>query len=109
MDILRINKDWYVIVEQNKQIVLLDNGSVIIEKPLNLNNRFVCPELHNKQLTLPCKSNCTCAYYSAATIVYWTLQYKEVLHLSPINGSPLYYFLERCMLKNPAHRTYLLI
>tara|TARA_Y100000816_G_scaffold272856_1_gene238653 strand:+ start:802 stop:1368 length:567 start_codon:yes stop_codon:yes gene_type:complete len=108
-NILRISPDWYLILDRTDTVPIIGDRTVIIERPINIEYVYAAPELRKKITQLPFQTNISCAFYSAGAIIKWAMQLKDPIAVSGIAKSQLHYFLERVMLKDPAHRRFLLI
>ena len=107
-NILKINQDWFLIQNLTTIVPTIDEQSILIEEPILDNKRYIAPELH-KIFSLPHKTNISCIYYTIALLVKDAMKINEPLSISNIANSSLYYFLERCMIKEPSLRKYLFI
>ena len=83
-------------------------NNIETKEPILDNKRYIAPELH-KIFSLPHKTNIRCIYYTIALLVKDAMKINEPLSISNIANSSLYYFLERCMIKEPSLRKYLFI
>jgi hypothetical protein len=118
-DILVIDEKIFVIVNAN-YLAPIKNNEIILnylfEKPY-----FNNPEIINIK-SLPAKINYKCCYYSLGCLVTYLLlntyllvgneiltekQIKEILN--PLDYTKIYWFIERCLNKNPDKRTLLLV
>jgi hypothetical protein len=70
--------------------------------------QFFAPELREKLVAkiLPFTTTVSVGYYSLAKLCLACLQLE---HLEPLQGSKLYYFLERCLHVEPTEREFLFI
>ena len=122
-DITIIDDQWYIINCYDKSdksdkivdIVMDDEdkvNNVEFWKPVRLKGDFMAPEIQSFFQTregereLPFYTNVSCIYYSIALLI------MEVLHISdtvPVAGSPMFFFLERCLEKNPDNRFFLFV
>ena len=107
-NIIRINEDWFLITKAPSLVSILDDDTITIEEPIANNVKYIAPELRNI-ISLPHKTNISCIYYSIALLIKHAMNITDPLSISSIANSPLYYFLERCMIKEPALRHFLFI
>ena len=106
--ILRINQDWYLIQNVNQLMPIVTDQTIVIEEPIINNVNYLAPELHHIT-SLPFETNISCIYYSIALLIKSAMKIKEPLPASNIVNSQLYYFLQRCMIKEPSLRRFLFI
>ena len=119
-DILIINDNTFVFINIDK-ILPIENKELILNYPLSLKSLFIAPEL-DKDLTIPLKLYYTCSYYSLALLFIYCLygtDYNDFLIsiknndfeniLNPIFSTKLYYFLKRCLEKDPQKRYFIYI
>ena len=119
-DILIINDNTFLFINIEK-ILPIENQNIILNYPLSLKSLFIAPEL-DKDLTIPLKLYYTCSYYSLALLLIYCLygtDYNNFLTdiknnnfeniLNPIFSTKLYYFLKRCLEKDPQKRYFIYI
>jgi hypothetical protein len=119
-DILIINDNTFLFINIDK-ILPIENKELILNYPLSLKSLFIAPEL-NKDLTIPLKLYYTCSYYSLGLLFMYCLygtDYNNYLTdiknndfekiLNPIFSTKLYYFLKRCLEKDPRKRYFIYI
>ena len=116
---INIYKMIYDISSQMRYL-LEDRNSVFIKYPPNSQDYILAPELY--EITdLPCKINYKCSYYSIGILylyMFKTIETKnmqkidandieeitQLLKNLSINHTKIYYFLQRCLQKNPVNR-----
>lgn len=112
--IVRLDRHWYGILADIDLHRLRDADTAVIDSVPRQNDPFQAPEIAATK-SLPLYIPPTSCYYSAAAVVCRALlprqeRGKGRITLSEhISGTPLQFFLERCMVKDPAHRYYMLI
>lgn len=107
-NIIRINQDWFLIQTMPTPVSIIDDQTIIIEEPILNNKKYIASELRNI-VSLPHKTNISCIYCTIALLVKDAMKITEPLAVSNIANSPLYFFLERCMIKEPSLRRFLFI
>tara|TARA_Y100000768_G_scaffold352960_1_gene304907 strand:- start:591 stop:1175 length:585 start_codon:yes stop_codon:yes gene_type:complete len=107
-----IDDDWYIINnynDKNNTIVILDENNVTITNPVILQNKFMAPELiefyKKKNKVIPFVTNVSCIYYSIAALII-SLSKDG---LNKLNESPMYYFLERCLVNDQNNRFFIFV
>lgn len=107
-DITVIDKDWYLLTNLSSAMPLIRNSQLRIIKPLGTKG-FLAPEL--KQITqLPAIVDQSCAFYSIALLCLAAMKLSDKPDdIKLLFPSPLYFLLERCLLKNPEERVFLLV
>ena len=103
-DIYIIDEDWYILSSFDKLVTIIDKNTVELNTPISFNGSL-SPELQDVK-SLPFKTNISSVYYSLAALI---MQALELDDLSPLAGSKLYFFLERCLVENPEERYFLFI
>ena len=104
-DISVIDNDWYIITSLDKMVPLVAKDTVMLARPIAFKGA-IPPELHDVK-SLPVKTNISSAYYSIAKLTLQSLGIEN--SLDPIEGSSLYFFMERCLQTDPAKRYFLFI
>ena len=115
-DISIIDENWYIINsfhENSDKIVDVVNdkvNNVEFSKPLRLSGEYMAPEVKSyfasEKPEIPFNTNVSCIYYSIALIM---LEIMDIDDPEPLNGSPLFFFLNRCLEKNPDNRFFLFV
>lgn len=119
-DITIIDDEWYIIncfdEDSDKIVDIVDTGAganrVEFGKPVRLKGEFMAPEIEAffqsgpGQAELPFYTNVSCIYYSIARIIMEALQIADT---TAVAKSPLFFFLERCLEKNPDNRFFLFV
>lgn len=117
-DITIIDDEWYIIncfdEDSDKIVDIVDTGANRVEfgKPVRLKGEFMAPEIEAffqlgpGQAELPFYTNVSCIYYSIARIIMEALQIADT---TAVAKSPLFFFLERCLEKNPDNRFFLFV
>ena len=106
--------EFYFVMLNSYKIVSLDNDEFAIKSPLKKDNLFFSPE-QKMVKSFPSKISKKSIYYSMALITLFSLKKfktnKIILesHEETIVGTPLYWALERCLIKNVENRTLLYI
>lgn len=104
-DITIINDEWFLITNLERIVPIVEKNTVLFSQPISLKG-FLSPELENIS-ELPFKTNVSSCYYSLALLVINCLEIDPNLHA--IANSKLYFFLYRCLQKNPEDRFLLFI
>jgi len=119
-DISIIDENWYIINsfdENSDKIVDVVNdkvndkvNNVEFSKPLRLSGKYMAPEVKryfaSEKPEIPFNTNVSCIYYSIALIM---LEIMDIDDAEPLNGSPLFFFLNRCLEKDPDNRFFLFV
>jgi|TARA_B110000285_G_scaffold148093_1_gene165316 hypothetical protein len=114
-DISVIDDNWYIINsydEDSDKIVDIDSDTNSVEfvKPVRLKGDYMAPELKTFFASdggeLPFNTNVSCVYYSVALLMMDLLDIESV---DVVNGSPLYFFLTRCLENDPDNRFFLFV
>ena len=84
---------------------------LILSYPMKLSKedeRFLAPEVLQGKKVLPFITSITAGYYSLAKLCVYCLGLDVGdLTLGPIMGSKMYFFLQRCLAKEPSERGFL--
>lgn len=104
-DISVIDKDWYVITSLNKVVPIIAKDTVMLARPIAFKGA-IPPELQSIT-ALPVKTNISSAYYSVGRLTLSSLGIDD--SLDPLEGSSLFYFLQRCLHTDPTKRYFLFI
>ena len=115
-DISIIDENWYIINsfdENSDKIVDVVNDKVNnleFSKPLRLSGKYMAPEVKSyfasEKPEIPFNTNVSCIYYSIALIM---MEIMDIDDAEPLNGSPMFFFLNRCLEKNPDNRFFLFV
>tara|TARA_B100000902_G_scaffold385930_1_gene427911 strand:+ start:1670 stop:2227 length:558 start_codon:yes stop_codon:yes gene_type:complete len=103
-DIYVIDQDWYILSSLEKLVPIISKNTVMLTRSISFKG-YLAPELKNIK-SLPFKTNITSIYYSLAALIIEAL---AIDNLSPLAGSKLYFFLQRCFFINPEERYFLFI
>ena len=112
-DIIVINEDLFVFLNSTK-LFEIDDEKIYWNVPLSLKNGFLPPEMENKS-QLPIELTDKTAYYSLSSLLVYCLLRENVKEdtlnevLKPIIYTNLYWFLKRCIKKNPEKRSFIFI
>ena len=104
-DITVVDDGWYLITNFDN-IATMNNEKINVTMPFST-NIYTAPELE-KIVDLPVDIDHKSCYYSVGMICLNILG-LTVSELKKLYPSPLYYFIERCILDDPSKRSYLLI
>lgn len=118
--VLVLNDDIYLYINGDCLEKIDENENIEIKCPPNSEDYIIAPELY--EITeLPCKLNYKCSYYSVG-IMYLQMfkimetkntqkidtrdveEIAELLKSLSINNTKIFYFLQRCLQKNPKNR-----
>jgi hypothetical protein len=122
-DISIIDETWYIInsFDENSDkivdIVVNDDADPRIKvnnvefgKPVRLSGEYMAPEVKSyfasEKPQIPFNTNVSCIYYSIALIM---MEIMDVDDAEPLNGSPMFFFLNRCLEKNQDNRFFLFV
>ena len=122
-DISIIDENWYIInsFDENSDkivdIVVNDDADPRIKvnnvefgKPVRLSGEYMAPEVKSyfasEKPQIPFNTNVSCIYYSIALIM---MEIMDVDDAEPLNGSPMFFFLNRCLEKNQDNRFFLFV
>jgi len=118
--ILVINEDTYLYINGEYLEKIDKNENIEIKYPPNSEDYILAPELY--EITeLPCKINYKCSYYSVGILYLYMFKIIEtkntqiidtkdieeitqLLKTLSISNSKIFYFLQRCLQKNPVNR-----
>lgn len=118
--ILVVNEDTYLYINGEHLGTIDDQANIEIKYPPNSQDYIFAPELY--EITeLPCKINYKCSYYSVGILYLYMFKIIEtkktqiidtndveeitqLLKTLSINHTKIFYFLQRCLQKNPVNR-----
>ena len=118
--ILVVNEDTYLYINGEHLGTIDDQENIEIKYPPNSQDYIFAPELY--EITeLPCKINYKCSYYSVGILYLYIFniietkriqkidtndveEINQLLKNLSINHTKIYYFLQRCLQKNPVNR-----
>ena len=106
--------EFYFVMLNSDKIVSLENDEFEIKSPVKKDDLFFSPE-QKKLKSFPFKLSKKSVYYSMALITLFSLkkfktkQLNLENHEETIIGTPLYWALERCLIKDIENRTLLYI
>ena len=116
--ILYLNVEDIIVIDRSffflrglENVIGLQKEELLITYPLKIekaDEQFIAPELKQKmaEKVLPFKTSLTGVYYSLGKLCLYCLQLED---LETLNGSKMYYFLERCLKVDPTERYFLYI
>lgn len=102
-DILVIEKNIFLLTNLSKLLPITEENTMMLQEPLAFDG-LLAPELEGVD-TLPLVVKPTCAYYSLALLCLKALKLDFEGGLERLEGSKLFYLLERCLEKEPKNRT----
>ena len=123
--ILVVNEDTYLYINGEHLEKIDDQENIEIKYPPNSQDYILAPELY--EITeLPCKINYKCSYYSVGILYLYIFNIIETKRIQKIdtndveeitqllknlsiNHTKIYYFLQRCLQKNPVNRQILFV
>jgi len=123
--ILVVNEDTYLYINGEHLEKIDDQENIEIKYPPNSQDYILAPELY--EITeLPCKINYKCSYYSVGILYLYIFniietkriqkidtndveEINQLLKNLSINHTKIYYFLQRCLQKNPVNRQILFV
>ena len=123
--ILVVNMDTYLYINGEHLEKIDEQDNIEIKYPPNSQDYILPPELY--EITeLPCKINYKCSYYSIGILylyMFKTIETKKIQKIDTndveeitqllknlsINHTKIYYFLQRCLQKNPVNRQILFV
>ena len=123
--ILVVNEDTYLYINGEHLGTIDDQENIEIKYPPNSQDYIFAPELY--EITeLPCKINYKCSYYSVGILYLYIFniietkriqkidtndveEINQLLKNLSINHTKIYYFLQRCLQKNPVNRQILFV
>jgi hypothetical protein len=123
--ILVVNEDTYLYINGEHLEKIDDQENIEIKYPPNSQDYILAPELY--EITeLPCKINYKCSYYSVGILylyIFTIIETKRIQKIDTndveeinqllknlsINHTKIYYFLQRCLQKNPVNRQILFV
>lgn len=107
-DIIVINDEIFLVLSQSNIYNIIDN-KIEINKPYDL-SEFMSPKI-KKNKVLPLKVHFTEMYYSVGLLLIYCLfnaPYNEKTHLrnslGPIYATRLYWFIDKCLIKDSHKR-----
>jgi hypothetical protein len=118
--ILVVNYETYLYINGTHLAKIDKQENIEIKYPPNSEDYILAPELY--EITeLPCKINYKCSYYSVGILYLYMFKIMETKNIQKIdtnnveeitqlfktlsiNDSKIYYFLQRCLQKNPVNR-----
>ena len=123
--ILVVNDNTYLYINGTHLAKIDKQENIEIKYPPNSEDFILAPELYEIS-ELPCKINYKCSYYSVGILylyMFKTMETKnmqkidtndveeisQLLKTLSINHTKIFYFLQRCLKKNPVNRQILFI
>jgi len=107
-DIIVIDYDVFLILGQSNIYEIKDN-KIAINKPYDI-SEFMAPKI-KKNKVLPLKTDLTEVYYSVGLLLVYCLFNTYISEetdvrsvLGPIYATRLYWFIDKCLIKNPHKR-----
>tara|TARA_B100001250_G_scaffold400548_1_gene411223 strand:- start:1179 stop:1784 length:606 start_codon:yes stop_codon:yes gene_type:complete len=104
-DISVIDDEWYIITSLDRLVPIVAKDTVMLTRPIAFKGA-VPPELQTVT-SLPVKTNISSAYYSVGKVTLHSLGIGD--SLDSLEGSSLFFFLERCLQTDPLKRYFLFI
>ena len=118
--ILVINEDTYLYINGEHLEKIDDQENIEIKYPPKIEDYILAPELY-EIIELPCKINYKCSYYSIGVLYLYMFKIIETIDTQPVNtndieeitqllktlsisNTKIFYFLQRCLQKNPVNR-----
>jgi hypothetical protein len=114
-DVVVLEGGWFLLVNTHMCVPVDPAGTIEVRappvarlgaQPGTLGGINLAPELRG-QLSLPLRTSITCSHYSLAKLVAQSMGIKK--SLAPLAETRLYYFLKRCLMPDPAQRTFFFI
>lgn len=110
-DFVVINNNFFLFINYHKLSNIYKNN-VSLTTPININENFIDSNLDFSHL--PVKEYYTTSYYSFGLMLFYILTgerktIENITLLNKIYGTPLYYFILRCLNTNPKERYYIYI
>lgn len=109
-DIVVIDSDWFILTNFTHVMPLVDGSMIKIVSPLPSSDFFdvlVAPELTSIK-KLPIKVDQSCAFYNIGSLCLLAMGLNTTKpSMSTIYPSPLYFLIERCLVKEPNDRVFL--
>lgn len=110
-DIIVLNNETFLFINPQKILDINAQKNIIFKQPISLKTSFLTPDVDWS--VIPIKPFYTTAYYSFASMIIFILfgetWNSDLKLLDPIYRTKLYYFLLRCLEKNPRDRRFLYI
>tara|TARA_B110000977_G_C10957275_1_gene447121 strand:+ start:337 stop:984 length:648 start_codon:yes stop_codon:yes gene_type:complete len=107
-DIIVLNNDIFLILNQSNMYSIEDN-KIVINKPYDI-SAFMAPKIKTNTV-LPLKIYFTEVYYSIGVLLVYCLFNKMIegrtelrKALGPIYATRLYWFIDKCLIKEPHKR-----
>ena len=107
-DIMVINNEVFLILNQSN-IYEIQGNKIKIDKPYNISD-FMSPKI-KKNKVLPLNADFTEVYYSIGSLLVYCLFNTSIKEntdlrnvLGPIYATRLYWFIEKCLIKDPRKR-----
>jgi hypothetical protein len=110
-DIIVIDKNFFLLSSLQHVLNIKDN-KLMLTYPMKFSKKdemFLAPEVLNVKKVLPFIISISVGYYSLAKLCIYCLGLGGDMLLGSIMGSKMYFFLERCLAKEPDERTFLYI
>lgn len=105
-DIIVVNDETFLFINTNKILSIDNNKFMTLKQPISLKESFLTPDTDWN--VLPVKTFYTSSYYSFADMIIFILFGEKwdnnINLLNPIIKTKLYYFLLRCLEKEPKNR-----
>lgn len=118
--ILVVNENTYLYINGAYLTKIDEQENIEIKYPPNSEDYILAPELCEIS-ELPCKTNYKCSYYSVGILFLYMFktietknirkidtndieEIKQLLKMLSINHTKIFYFLQRCLQKNPVNR-----
>jgi hypothetical protein len=110
-DFVVINNNFFLFTNYHKLSNIYKNN-LSLTIPISVSENFI--DLNMNFSHLPIKEYYTISYYSFGLMVFYLLtgernSKENIKNLNKIHGTPLYYFILRCLNTNPRERYYIYI
>ena len=114
-DIIVINKTFFFLSNLCHVLDTDSDGQLILTYPMKFSKQdeaFLAPEVLTGRKVLPFITSISAGYYSLAKLCVYCLGLEVDAgdlskSLEPIMGSKMYFFLERCLAREPRERVFL--
>ena len=109
-DIIVIDKDWFLLANLSQTMPLVEGSMIKILTPPRISKNkssLIAPELASIK-KLPIKVDQSCGFYSVGSLCLLAMGLNtSKSSMSIIYPSPLYFLIERCIVKEPKNRIFL--
>ena len=109
-DVIVIDRDWFLLTNLSRAMPLVEGSMIKIVAPLPIaknTSSVIAPELASIK-KLPIKVDQACGVYSIGSLCLLAMGLTtSISSMSIIYPSPLYFLIERCIVKEPKDRIFL--